>query len=70
MKLNHTLPAVAIATASLGANTNLQTLGPTHLPSLPGHGFPLWHLNENGTVLDLYLPYASNPGTFSRHTTH
>jgi|PlaIllAssembly_1097288.scaffolds.fasta_scaffold86636_1 hypothetical protein len=71
MKQKQTLLSdTELTTASLATNTDLHTVGSIYLPSLPGQGFPLWHQDENGTVLDFCLPNASNPGAFSPHTKH
>ncbi|MGZ8237455.1 MAG: Ig-like domain-containing protein [Methylobacter sp.] len=62
MKTKHTLVAVALTALSLSANADLARVGPTNLPSPAGHGFPNWYQDLNGTVLDLCLPNASDPG--------
>jgi hypothetical protein len=62
MKTKHTIAAIALSTLSLSANADLARVGPTNLPSPAGHGFPNWYQDLNGTVLDLCLPNASDPG--------
>jgi hypothetical protein len=62
MKTKHTIVAVALTALSLSANADLARVGPTNLPSPAGHGFPNWYQDLNGTVLDLCLPNASDPG--------
>jgi hypothetical protein len=44
------------------AQADLNRVGPSNVPSPPGHGFPLWYQDLNGAVLDLCLPNASDPG--------
>jgi hypothetical protein len=62
MKIKQTSIAVVLATSSLSANADLARVGPSNVPSPPGYGFPLWYQDLNGTVLDLCLPDASDPG--------
>ncbi|WP_432741885.1 hypothetical protein ABXJ76_15970 [Methylobacter sp. G7] len=62
MKTKHTVAAIALTMLSLSAYADLARVGPINLPSPAGHGFPNWHQDLNGTVLDLCLPNASNPG--------
>jgi hypothetical protein len=62
MKSKYTIAAIALSTLSLSANADLARVGPTNLPSPSGHGFPNWYQDLNGTVLDLCLPNASDPG--------
>lgn len=62
MKLRHIFLAATLATASMAANADLHAVGPTNLPSPPGHGFPFWYQDNNGTVLDFCMPNASDPG--------
>ena len=62
MKLKHTMLAAAFAAASLSAQADLQRWALSTQPSPPGHGFPLWYQDLSGTVLDICLPNASDPG--------
>lgn len=62
MKTKHAMAAIALTTLSLSANADLARIGPINLPSPSGHGFPNWYQDLNGTVLDLCLPNASDPG--------
>ncbi|WAK00874.1 Ig-like domain-containing protein [Methylobacter sp. YRD-M1] len=62
MKMRYTAIAAALATASLSAQADLARVGPSNVPSPPGYGFPLWYQDLNGTVLDLCLPDANDPG--------
>lgn len=66
MKLRHKLLAIGLATASLSANADFHAVGPANIPAPPGHGFPLWYQDESGTVLDLCLPNASDPGALQQ----
>ena len=70
MELEQTILALGLVTASLGANATMHAVGPTHLTSLPGHGFPLWNQDENSTILDACLLNASDAGTFAQQTIH
>ena len=60
MKLLAKISAVAtmLALASV-ASADLNRVGPANVPAPPGHGFPLWYQDLNGTVLDLCIPTAS-----------
>ncbi len=62
MKMRHIAIAVSLATASLSVHADLARVGPVNVPSPPGNGFPLWYQDLNGTVLDLCLPDANDPG--------
>src|SRR5512137_1031573 len=50
--------ATMLAFASL-ASADLNRAGPANVPSPPGHGFPFWYQDLNGTVLDLCIPTAT-----------
>ncbi len=67
MKTKHTLAAIALTALSLSAYADLARVGPTNLPSPAGHGFPNWYQDLNGTVLDLCLPNASDPGALQQN---
>ena len=62
MKQKFTLLATALVVASFSAHADLARVGPTNVPSPAGHGFPNWYQDLNGTVLDLCLPNANDPG--------
>lgn len=62
MKTKHTMVAIALTTLSLSASADLARVGPANTPSPAGHGFPNWYQDLNGTVFDLCLPNASDPG--------
>ncbi|WP_442497070.1 Ig-like domain-containing protein [Methylobacter sp. sgz302048] len=62
MKMRHTAIAVALAASGFSAQADLARVGPSNVPSPPGYGFPLWYQDLNGTVLDLCLPDANDPG--------
>jgi hypothetical protein len=62
MKLKYTLFVTALVAASFSAHADLARVGPSNLPSPAGHGFPLWYQDQNGMVLDLCLPNASDSG--------
>lgn len=62
MKAKHAIAAIALTTLSLSAYADLARVGPINLPSPAGHGFPNWYQDLNGTVFDLCLPNASDPG--------
>lgn len=62
MKTKQTLAAIALTTLSLSAYADLARVGPVDAPSPTGNGFPKWYQDLNGTVLDLCLPDANDPG--------
>jgi hypothetical protein len=62
VKIKHKMAAIALTTLSLSAYADLARVGPINLPSPAGHGFPNWYQDLNGTVLDLCLPNAGDPG--------
>ena len=68
MELEQTILALELETASLDANADMHAVEPTHLTSLPGHGFSLWYQDEDGTILNACILNASNPGTIAQHT--
>jgi hypothetical protein len=53
---------LAVIVLASVAQADLNRVGPSNVPSPPGHGFPLWYQDLNGMVLDLCLPNASDPG--------
>ncbi len=67
MKTKHILAAIALTASSLSAYADLARVGPTNLPSPSGHGFPNWYQDLNGTVLDLCLPDANDPGALQQN---
>ncbi|MGA8892287.1 MAG: Ig-like domain-containing protein [Anaeromyxobacteraceae bacterium] len=52
------IAATMLAFASL-ASADLNRAGPANVPSPPGHGFPFWYQDLNGTVLDICIPTAT-----------
>jgi hypothetical protein len=50
--------ATMLALAS-SASADLNRVGPAHIPSPPGDGFPAWYQDLNGMVLDECIPTAS-----------
>ncbi|TAK59665.1 hypothetical protein [Methylobacter sp.] len=67
MKTKHTMAPIALTTLSLSAYADLIRVGTINLPSPAGHGFPNWHQDLNGTVLDLCLPNAGDPGALQQN---
>lgn len=47
-------------------HADLARVGPSAVPSPPGHGFPRWYQDLNGLVLDLCLPDANDPGALQQ----
>lgn len=54
--LKRTLLAIAIGALSVNANADLIQKGPVN----PATGYPTWYQDDNGLVLDLCLPSASD----------
>ena len=54
--LKRTLLAIAIGALSVNANADLVQKGPVNLAT----GYPTWYQDDNGLVLDLCLPSASD----------
>ncbi|MFL5261689.1 MAG: Ig-like domain-containing protein, partial [Anaeromyxobacteraceae bacterium] len=53
---------VTLLALASAAQADLNRMGPVALPSPPQNGFPAWYQDLSGTVLDICLPNAVDPG--------
>lgn len=49
----------AVVLLSVGVRAELSRVGPSDIPSPPGHGFPRWYQDAAGVVLDLCIPEST-----------
>jgi hypothetical protein len=55
-RLSTVLTSIALCLGATTASAELARVGPSNVPSPPGHGFPLWYQDTSGLVLDICNP--------------